>query len=327
MGKRSSKKSLVAILFACVWAMIVLCLSMPVRPAEQAHAASLMDREIFIMATDLDAPGGGSAGETYEWGSFYRGMGVLSEVSYQSDKGKGGTITWDDIDNDSGEVILTISERTDPLYNHGDRHNFTDGATFEPLDENTHWAVCPDCGFKLQVAHRPDDAGTCKDCGEDLGDDYVNSYTFTIPDEISLGDVEWTEGEPPSLSFSVSLDANLYAGVTLKLFLQCENGIFISENSESLGYTVSAADDSDYGTGEAYDASGLTDAPQAIWELTVYEDTKYDGTDDYLRKIIEGLTITVTLEVPEENLQGLTYSGDFFDTLIFSAELTETEEY
>ncbi len=61
-----------------------------------------------------------------------------------------------------------------------------------------------------------------------------------------------------------------------------------------------------------------------IWELTVSEDTEYDGTDDYLRKII-GLTITVTLGLSTDSLQELGYAGAFTDTLIFSAVLTEEE--
>lgn len=379
MERRVSKKSTVAFLCACVWALIVLCLSLPARPAEKAHAASYSPNDmIMVKAADM---GNNSTIKPTEndirvWGYFYRGVQLFSQEK-EKDVAAGyktantyngkiveGTTKIRDVEDtdDYDTVTLTSDDQADSVggveevgkYANGDdcpyyaigrgsylhtfddcEHEFTYGAgqaaleekdrtskPWESINDATHWAVCI-CGFKLQVGHRPGPDGKCMDCDYkgSLGDNYLNKYSFTIPDTIPDTEDWNTDDENPSISFDITLDENktkIFEGFTLILKVQSENGGLVNGDGDTIDYTISATDD--FSEGEfSISASDTSDGSQTIWKLEVDEDTGDPVDDGSFRRQIGGI-ITITLTVAPA------YPGSYTDTLTFSVELIDSSE-
>lgn len=351
MEKRISRNSAVALLCACVWTMIVLCLSMPARPAEKAHAAP--NDMIEVYAVSVAYQGGSMEEENFLWGTFYCGIELLAESHYRvvdtdgnvETDGRGnkkeGTIDWANAEFDGEQYDLGTLEYDGVLESAWKQdqhsHDFTAGGNgdWEPVEEDTdnktHWAVCNGCGLQLQVAHRPDADGNCMDCGAELGENYINLYTFTLPDEIPAPDAEgWTfeEGSGlPTYSFDITLEESsyIYEGFTLSLKIWSENGGLANDDKSIVIDYLISAELSDLGTGFSANASEITDSedPFTIWQIEVTDGVKNDPADEGdLRRQIGG-TITITL-----TLESAVSTGDsdgYLDTLTFSATL-EGEE-
>lgn len=335
MKKRISKRSLVALLCACVWTLIVLCLSMPLRPAETAHAVESSNDKITVVAESYVL-----LQEEYTWGEFYRGMKIPSESKYRvvDDDGnveedrdgnpKEGTINWGacSYDEDSRTFDMGLLEYGSVLDSEADghTHNFIEYAGAKDWDnsvdgsDNTHWAVCSssDCGFQLEVGHRLGTDGECKDCGATL-DGYVNEYSFTIPDTFPNDDYsEWETAENTVATIKIPFEATISAGFTLNLYLQC-SGVMTNDNGDVISYEVAVDEDStSHGVGEAFNSED-PDA-QIIWWYSPGDD---DSLDEYNRAVITDGTIYIMLTLDE-----VIYPGEYSDTLTFSAELVETEE-
>lgn len=337
MGKRRiSEKSSVAIVCAIVWVMFVLCFSVPFRPAEKAHAAT-MDDVIEVWANDPEIQTGGDSHEDFMWGTFYRGMSLLETARYRVD-GEEGELSWIDVDDPyDPQIALDIPDQRSALFlmGSGHTHDFTEeegsagGTEWTPIDEYSHWAVC-ECGFELQVAHRLDGAGGCKDCSgkneegnevlEDLAN-YTNTYEFTdIPDYITntpeevSGDIVVEFDDNGVAEFSIGFNANLVLGYTLALNLACDSGA-LADGDKKIYYTIEV--DADYGEAGSFEPG--SSEPQPIWTYSATEENVSVDGDGIMAKISGSITITLTLD-----LEAL-YSGNFSDTLTFSATLTEGE--
>ncbi len=349
MGKCISKRSTIAILCACVWALIVLCLSKSLRPAEKAHAASLSPNDVItVKAIDGQVPdsGGVTENDISVWGTFYRGVKLFDgadevTVDYRSKYGN-GTVTIKVVEDEENTVTFThdskdvnaISEveysngdpcpyykinQTSNLYTDAWEQDFTTGSYEDCGDGLTHWAVCDD--ISLQVGHRPDADGNCIDCGAKVDDNYINEYSFTIPESIPETDGWETDGENPYISFDITLDENetkIFEGYTLILKMQSENGALVW-GTDTGAYAVSVED---YIGGEATsydDAGALQSEAQIIWQLTVDESTGNPVEEgvDFRRKFGGTITVTLTLTDPPA------YPGEYSDTLTFSVEIEE----
>ena len=327
------KKKTAALLFACAWAIFALAAPLAFR-AVTANAFSMDDVITVKVYSTLASVGDDTL---CVWGTFYRGIEPLTEISYETDGGTTGTATIEVVDADSNFYTFTtdsngsVTTNTDdysklvyekPLDTTEDcQHNFIDNAGAQSWEcvnasdlNSGHWAECSSCGFKIQVAHRPDGKGGCKDCNAEL-DGYTNTYTFSgIPDGITNNEDMAGDGvvffEDGVAEFEIEVEANLFLGSALKLNLESENGELTAENGTTISYTIDINLSS--GDGDAtssFDFSG----PEEIWWYTA--PTEYEDPDNLMTAITATITITLTVEPA--------YAGTFTDTLTFSVTLEQ----
>ena len=120
--------------------------------------------------------------------------GIDINYSLSSGGGEAATIEFELYD-DNAVIITTTCNINDALNaEHKNEeehiHDFIAGTddSWESYDDGSHWAVC-DCGFQLQVPHRPTTGGICMDCNVgQLEGEYENTYSFEIP-----ADCGWDE--------------------------------------------------------------------------------------------------------------------------------------
>lgn len=358
MERRKSKRSTVALLCACVWALVVLCLSLPVRPAETAHAVEGPNTVITVKAYNSGATTGSGYTGNYVWGYFYRGMELLTESRYRvvdedgnvvvNGKGdkKEGTINWESDTESYKDFTYDFGElEYDSVLNEGAEdghtHYFTEddgdagGKSWTAIDANSHWAAC-DCGFQLEVAHRPDGMGDCADCtGKDAEDkdvvngalgSYVNTFSFTIPGPGDNGYGEWYEdGGYENFEIEIEVSATVILGYTLTLKLVCGGGLSLED------YTPAADEDPndfsiDYMIVVSYrdNEEEITDFSSEgvpIWSYSPTEEESSGGIMATISK--EKITVRLQLQIDEDPPA---YPGSYTDTLTFSAELILTGE-
>lgn len=336
---RISKKSLAAIIIACVWASIVLCLSMPLRPAVKAHAATMDDKILVWAESKYNVDGTSSSLKNIEWGTIYRGIKILSGADWEFD-GSTGRVpfeTYADATDEGAEYFIGnidgdggLAHLMDTSSDGWHVHDFTVGGdgSWESIDGDSHWAVCSECGLKFQVAHRLDEKGFCMDCGEDLSTKYASSYTFSgIPDYITNTPENVPSGSTDVLvvefdeygvaGLEISVKASILFGYTLSLNVAC-SGELTMTGVYSAPYTITV----DAGIGETFDFRADNTEPQPIWTFTATEENIPEGA---LMAELD-TTITVTLELSPEGDEGPAYSGTYLGSLTFSATLTSSGE-
>ena len=335
MKNRIHKKSVMAIFSACVCALLFLCAS-AARPTK-AYAETY-EETYTIAAFDSGFDISGQSDYNRIRGTFYLGMEPQLLTASWKNGGDSGTITFDisEVDVDGTTADGTISNAT---FSDGSKwdsttndvggtslstdhtHDFTANAgsyNWEYTD-NGHYAVCSDCGFELEVTHRPDGRGVCMDCGKSVIDlsDYVNTYTFTIPgpEELdnSISEDNWEGNE---LTIKISVDADLRAGDTLALYLVC-SGVLTSESGISeISYTMKVESDI-VDSISAESPSG--DDSEPIWSYQAPIPEEYNPADfetNFMTNISGTITITLTIE-------DAIYPDTYTDTLTFSASILE----
>lgn len=321
------KRSVIALLFACTWGVFALCSPVAVRPAEQAHAATMDDvitvwAEAKYTSSDTEFH---STPVDFVWGYIYRGIGILDEADWEFGSVSGNVVieTYEDgyhignIDGSDWEHSLAyLVTMTDTPH----EHDFTIGGSWESIDEKSHWAVCDECDCRFQVAHRLNSKGVCEDCGEDLSANYTSTYQFTgipdyitnTPEDVSGDFAEFNESGVAE--FMIEFNADLFLGRSLTLNLESESGM-LEDGDKTISYTVEVSSEFDVAGGdlvtESYSGSGKT----AIWKYSA--PTEYDEESPDFMTHIDG-TITITLTLNE-----IAYAGNFSETLTFSATLKE----
>ena len=300
---RISKKSLAAIIIACVWASIVLCLSMPLRPAVKAHAATMDDKILVWAESKYNVDGTSSSLKNIEWGTIYRGIKILSGADWEFD-GSTGRVPFEpyaDATDEGAEYFIGnidgdggLAHLMDTSSDGWHVHDFTVGGdgSWESIDGDSHWAVCSECGLKFQVAHRLDEKGST--------DVLVVEF-----DEYGVAGLE------------ISVKASILFGYTLSLNVAC-SGELTMTGVYSAPYTITV----DAGIGETFDFRADNTEPQPIWTFTATEENIPEGA---LMAELD-TTITVTLELSPEGDEGPAYSGTYLGSLTFSATLTSSGE-
>ncbi len=333
------KKKTAALLFACAWAVFALTASVAFR-AVTAKAFSMeeMNDEIGIKVYSTLASVGDDT--LCDWGIFYRGIELLTEISYETDDGTIGTATIEVVDEDNNFYTFTtdsngsVTTNTDdysklvyekPLDTTEDcAHDFIAGGdgSWTSIDDKTHWAECSSGDFKIQVAHRLNGNGVCMDCGYKLVTS-ANTYTFSgipdyitnTPEDIDSTDMLVVNIEDDVATFEIEFTADLFLGSTLTLYLQC--GGALTAGDANIPYTIEVSCEDVPSSGSlTTDSPVEDDSKTAIWTYTA--PTEYEGDLDSLdpASLVANFsgTITITLTV-------LPGCGTFSDTLTFSAEL------
>ncbi len=340
MQLRFEKRSAIAILCVCAWALFLLLAPLAVPPV--AARAFSMEDEITIKVFDPELFDSDRETSLKPWGTFYRGFKLLERVSYDElETGGSGVaglaIVEDDnlatfIDSDQVEAVsdspYSKLVHESELHTLDCEHDFLFDAgsqSWETIDDDSHWAVCSACGAKLQVAHRPDGKGGCKDCDAELGD-YAITYSFTgFPDGITNAPADMTgdvlEFEDGEVQFEIEFSASLFVGYTLTLSVTSAQGALTEEEhgeAATIPYTLEVECYESPSAGELT-VSSFTPASggdeEAIWVFAAPKEYDEDTTD-FMATVAGTLTITLRLEE-------IAYTGNFSDTLTFSVTLEE----
>lgn len=210
--ERHIKRSVIAILLVCAWALFVLCPFMAM--CSEKAQADFMEDAITVKVFDGAAVGAGRTEANLKtWGTFYRGTKLLEgvDVSYDLSKGSGramiGVVEGESkiVTFKAGDGVSSADVDT-PYFKFNDtsalntldecKHGFISGAgmqSWSPVDDDydgSHMAVCSKCGAKFQVAHRLGAGGRCLDRSAAPAA-YAGTYEFTnIPVGITnVGDI------------------------------------------------------------------------------------------------------------------------------------------